>query len=139
MSCYLRHLKDIMDEAGIEVTPGNKRQIDKTIHEIAGVDYKDCPATRRKLKQELLADERKRQDLVNFPVSESDLRTLSLSDIKNEQGLVLQRGRRVRQLHEGIKLWPYLLTLAIILVLLEGVILLWIETVNAVQLKALEK
>ena len=65
MSCYFRHLKEVMAEAGIEVTPGNKQQIDRAIHEIAGVDYKDCSATWKKLKQEVLADERKRQDLVD--------------------------------------------------------------------------
>jgi len=65
MPCYLRHLKDIMGEAGIEVTPGNRQQIDRAIHEIAGVGYKDCPATWRKLKQEMLTEERKRQDPVN--------------------------------------------------------------------------
>ena len=65
MSCYFRRLKEIMDEAGIEVTPGNKKQIDQAIHEIVGVGYKDCPATWKKLKQEMLTDERKRQDLVD--------------------------------------------------------------------------
>ena len=65
MSCYFRHLKEIMKEAGIEVTPGNKKQIDQAIHEIAGVGYKDCSTTWKKLKQEILTDERKRQDLVD--------------------------------------------------------------------------
>jgi len=65
MSCYFRHLKEIMDAAGIEVTPANKKQIDQAIHQIAGVDYKDCPATWKRLKQEMLTDERKRQDLVD--------------------------------------------------------------------------
>lgn len=37
MSCYFRHLKDILNEAGIEVTASNKKQIDRIIHEIAGV------------------------------------------------------------------------------------------------------
>ena len=64
MSCYLRHLKDIMGEAGIEVTANNRRQLDRAIHKIVGVDYKDCPAAWRKLKQEMLTDERKRQALI---------------------------------------------------------------------------
>ena len=33
MSCYLRHMKDILEEAGIEVTPANKKQIDQAIHQ----------------------------------------------------------------------------------------------------------
>jgi len=51
MSCYFRHIKDILNEAGIEVTPGNKKQIDQAIHNIVEVTYKDCPATWRKQKQ----------------------------------------------------------------------------------------
>ena len=64
MSCYLRHLKEILDEAGIEVDPGNKKRIDSAFHQIAGVIYKDCPATWKALKETLLADEGKRRDLV---------------------------------------------------------------------------
>ena len=64
MSCYLRHLRDILSEAGIEVTPGNKKQIDSIIHNIVGVPYKDCPATWKKLKQEIIADEQKRQAFI---------------------------------------------------------------------------
>lgn len=64
MSCYFRHLKSVLDEAGIEVNPGNKKQIDRAFHQIVGVDYKDCPAAWKRLKQEMLADEQKRRDLV---------------------------------------------------------------------------
>jgi hypothetical protein len=64
MSCYLRHLKEILDEAGIEVDSGNKKRIDSAFHQIVGVTYKDCPATWKALKQALLADEGKRQELV---------------------------------------------------------------------------
>lgn len=64
MSCYLRHLKDILDEAGIEVTPGNKKRIDQAIHQIVGVNYKDCPTTWKKLKQEIIGDEPRRQDFI---------------------------------------------------------------------------
>ena len=64
MSCYFCHLKDILNEAGIEVTPGNKKQIDQAIHNIVEVTYKDCPATWRKLKQEIVGDEQKRRDFI---------------------------------------------------------------------------
>jgi len=64
MSCYFRHLKDILSEAGIEVTPSNKKQIDRTVHGIVGVTYKDCPATWGKLKQEILGSEQKRRDFI---------------------------------------------------------------------------
>jgi hypothetical protein len=45
------------------VTPGNKKQIDQAIHQIVGVTYKDCPATWKKLKQQIMGDEQKRRDL----------------------------------------------------------------------------
>jgi len=64
MSCYLRHMKNILGEAGIEVTSGNKREIDQAFHQIVGVSYKDCPATWKRLKQELLGDDQKRRDLI---------------------------------------------------------------------------
>jgi hypothetical protein len=64
MSCYFRHLNDILNEAGIEITSGNKKQIDQVIHDIVKVRYKDCPTTWRKLKRDILCDERKRQNFV---------------------------------------------------------------------------
>lgn len=64
MSCYFRHIKYIIDEAGIEVTPGSKRQIDQAFHQIVRVNYRDCPATWERLKQELTGDEKKRQDFI---------------------------------------------------------------------------
>jgi hypothetical protein len=64
MSCYFRHGKDILEEAGITVSPGNKKQVDQAFHKIVGVGYKDCPATWKALKQTLLADEEKRSELI---------------------------------------------------------------------------
>ena len=64
MSCYFRHLKDILNEAGIEVTPSNRKQIDRIIHNILGVTYKDCPATWKRLKQEIAGNEQKQQDFI---------------------------------------------------------------------------
>ena len=64
MSCYLRHIKGILEEAGIKVNPGNRKQIDQAIHQAVGVDYKDCPATWKRLKQEIITNEQKRQDLI---------------------------------------------------------------------------
>jgi len=64
MSCYFRHLQKIFAEAGIEVNPGNKKQLDRAIHDIVGVSYKDCPATWRKLKQEVLDNEPGRRDFI---------------------------------------------------------------------------
>ncbi len=51
MSCYFRHLKDVLAEAGVEVTPANKKDVDRALHEIVGVAYKDCPGAWRNLKR----------------------------------------------------------------------------------------
>ena len=57
-------MKDILSEAGIEVTPSNKKQLDQAIHDIVEVIYQDCPATWRKLKQQIIGHEQKKQDLI---------------------------------------------------------------------------
>ena len=64
MSCYLRHLKDILGEAGIEVTPANRERVDRAIHQIAGIGYKDCPETWKWVKRQL-ADDRQRRQLIS--------------------------------------------------------------------------
>ncbi len=64
MSCYFRHMKDVLDEAGITVNPTNKKQIDQAFHQIVGTSYKDCPATWKVIKQTYLIDERKRKELI---------------------------------------------------------------------------
>ena len=45
-------MKSVLDEAGIEVTPGNKKELDQAFHQIVGVTYKDCPTTWKRLKRE---------------------------------------------------------------------------------------
>lgn len=57
MTCYFRHLQGIFEKAGIEVTEANKREIDRVIHEIVGVKYKDCPSTWKELKKRVAQDE----------------------------------------------------------------------------------
>ncbi len=57
MTCYFRHLEDLLKKAGITVTAENRKQIDKVIHELVGVDYKDCTNTWRQVKLRLADDE----------------------------------------------------------------------------------
>ena len=57
-------MKNVLDEAGIEVTPQNKKEIDRALHQIVGITYKDCPTTWKSLKQELAGDELRRRDLI---------------------------------------------------------------------------
>jgi len=64
MSCYFRHLQEVFKEAGIDVSSINKKQVDQAIHDIAGVNYKDCPATWRKLKHEILSNEQRHRDFI---------------------------------------------------------------------------
>ncbi|MGD9402325.1 MAG: hypothetical protein PVF95_08680 [bacterium] len=60
MSCYFRHMKDVFAEAGVEITKENKKDIDRAIHRIAGIEYKDCSTTWRTLKDKFLGDDKKR-------------------------------------------------------------------------------
>ena len=57
MTCYFRHLKQTFEKAGIEVNKENKTQIDKAIHAIVGVEYKNCPATGKEVRRRLAEDE----------------------------------------------------------------------------------
>ena len=57
-------MKSILEGTGIEVNPENRKQIDQAIHQAVGVDYKDCPATWERLKQEIMTNEQKRQDFI---------------------------------------------------------------------------
>ena len=63
MSCYLRHLSAELEEAGITVTKENKKDIDKALHTLVGVEYKNCSSTWKKLKKMLQAEE-KRENIV---------------------------------------------------------------------------
>lgn len=64
MSCYFRHMKEIFAEIRVEITRENKKDIDRAIHRIAGIEYKDCPTTWRMLKAEVLGNDRKRAAFV---------------------------------------------------------------------------
>jgi len=57
MTCYFRHLKEVFKKAEIEVTSENKREIDRIIHNIVGVECKNCPATWREVKKRIAEDE----------------------------------------------------------------------------------
>ena len=57
MTCYFRHLKPIFEKAGINITKENKQDIDRVIHSIAGVEYKNCPETWKEVKKRIAEDE----------------------------------------------------------------------------------
>jgi len=57
MTCYFRHLDQIFKKARINVTSENRKEIDRTIHGIVGVEYKNCPATWMEVKKRIAKDE----------------------------------------------------------------------------------
>ena len=63
MSCYFRHIESILSEVGIEVPPGNRQRIDRAIHDIVRVTYKDCPATWKTIKT-IMGHDCKRQEFL---------------------------------------------------------------------------
>ena len=57
MTCYFRHMTEIFEEIGADVTPENKKEIDRRIHALLGVEYKNCSATWKLIKEKLAEDE----------------------------------------------------------------------------------
>jgi len=57
MTCYFRHLREVFAKAEIEVTRENKKEIDRFIHSMVGVEYKKCPATWKEVKKKISEDE----------------------------------------------------------------------------------
>ena len=57
MTCYFRHLQNVFKKAGIEVTSENRKELDKIIHHIVSVEYKNCPATWKEAKKRIAEDE----------------------------------------------------------------------------------
>lgn len=53
MSCYLRHLRAELEQAGIKLDEGNRKKIDQAIHKVAGVGYKDCPKAWKETKRRM--------------------------------------------------------------------------------------
>jgi hypothetical protein len=53
MTCYFRILTEVFEKAGITVTKDNKHDLDKIIHKLVGVEYKNCPATGKAVKTRL--------------------------------------------------------------------------------------
>ena len=64
MSCYFRHMKDVLEEAGIEVTDKNKKDMDRIIHKIVEVEYKNCSPVWKAVKEEIKSDEKKKQAFI---------------------------------------------------------------------------
>jgi hypothetical protein len=50
-------MKDVFERAGVEITKENRKEVDRVIHSIVGVEYKSCPDTWRVVKAMLAEDE----------------------------------------------------------------------------------
>jgi len=59
MTCYFRHLREVFKKANVEVTSENKREIDRVIHNIVKVKYKNCSIVWREVKKKIAENEEK--------------------------------------------------------------------------------
>ncbi|UCD73538.1 MAG: hypothetical protein JSW01_02540 [Candidatus Bathyarchaeota archaeon] len=73
MTCYFRHLRAVFEEAGISVTKENRKKIDETIHDIVGVDYKNCSETWKQVKDIMKDDESREAFILKLRNSTSNL------------------------------------------------------------------
>jgi len=64
MSCYLRHIKDVFDAADVVLTKENKKEIDRIIHELVDVAFKNCPLTGKAVKAHIQGDEKARHRFI---------------------------------------------------------------------------
>jgi len=59
LTCYFRHLKLVFEQIGIEITSENRLEIDKKIHALVNVPYKNCSAAWKVIKNKMVEDEEK--------------------------------------------------------------------------------
>jgi hypothetical protein len=64
MSCYFRHMKEVFEEAGVEITKENKKEIDRILHGLVGVEYKNCSPTWKAVKEQIKGDDKARNRFV---------------------------------------------------------------------------
>lgn len=64
MSCYFRQMDEIFAEAGITLTKENRQVVDRIIHMLVAVDYKDCSDTWVKVKEKINSSPEERAHFV---------------------------------------------------------------------------
>ena len=52
-------MKLIFEQIGVEITPENKQDVDRKIHSLLGIEYKNCPTTWKVIKARLADNEEK--------------------------------------------------------------------------------
>jgi hypothetical protein len=55
VSCYLRHLDDVVTATGVKIGPDNRKEVDRTVKEVLGLE--DCPDVWKEVKKRLATDE----------------------------------------------------------------------------------
>jgi hypothetical protein len=58
MSCYLRHLRAELEQAGIAIDEESRRKLDQAIHRAVGVEYKDCPKAWKGVKAHMASNKK---------------------------------------------------------------------------------
>ena len=67
MSCYFRNMDEIFKELNIEITKENKKEIDRAIHKIVEVEYKNCPDAWKKIKEIIRGtDENEKKKFISY-------------------------------------------------------------------------
>ena len=64
MSCYFRHMKDIFEAAGVELTRENKKAVDRIVHQLVAVEYKSCSRAWKAVKAGIQRDEKSKNRFV---------------------------------------------------------------------------
>ena len=72
-----------------------------------------------------LGDNVASQQVVNFPITESDLRTMDPSSVQGGDVVDTDALLRRAALGDGIPLWPWLVAAAVIFLLLESLVSMW--------------
>lgn len=94
--------------------------ITEDLGQASGIRYLSSPATRPGFYTWQSDQRQISTDCVNFPAQESDLRlTENTRDLLPGSSVILESGARAGALREGIELWPWLLTAALILIFIE--------------------
>jgi hypothetical protein len=57
-------MKDILEEAGVQITKENKKEIDRIIHNLMGVEYKNCSPAWKAVKDHIRGDEKTRSRFI---------------------------------------------------------------------------
>jgi hypothetical protein len=59
-------MNDVFEESGIEISKDNKKEVDKAIHKLVNVEYKNCPDTWKKVKEIVNGeDNSKKKDFID--------------------------------------------------------------------------